>query len=44
MLPVLVPVLETGIGPFHPSEPVPPVAVQPEAPVVAHDSEAPWPT
>jgi hypothetical protein len=40
MLPVLVPVLEPGIAPFHPSEPVPPLAVHPEAPVVVHDSEA----
>jgi hypothetical protein len=34
MGPIVVPLLEAGSAPFHPSVPVPPLAVQPAALVV----------
>jgi hypothetical protein len=42
--PTLVPVLEVPTAPFHPSEPLPPLAVQAVAPKLDHDSEVDCPT
>jgi hypothetical protein len=44
MGPIDVPPLDVGSAPVHPSEPVPPPAVQAVASVVAQDSEVDCPT